>query len=271
MSTSLNRWNALPTVLLICCVALGFTGGCVTGNIDMPVRSQTAVPNVEKKSVDYSSIRNHSYRSRDTIPVDQNLYEGSLWRDESSWGNLLRDHRARFKNDVLTIIELPAIVTLPDEAEKKPLQRPLMTAGEETAETANLVLDALSGEELAKREQREVLRNLRSVSARVTSVLPNGNMLVVGEKVDYKQFNSVRYVTRVKGIIRPEDVNQKNEVLAIKLANSEVKTKRQVLMKSLNALAPVLGTQKTGLLDRLSHLATPSQKSTATTTTVSKQ
>ena len=42
---------------------------------------------------------------RKKISVTRNLYEGSLWRYESSFGNLLRDHRARFRGDLLNINE----------------------------------------------------------------------------------------------------------------------------------------------------------------------
>ena len=248
-----------PTSLLLALLlSIGISTACTAKRVDLPAPSRKTAK-VEKKSVDYSSIRNHSYRNRGPIPIEQNLYEGSLWKDESSWGNLLRDHRARFKDDVITIVDLPAIITIPkDQKEAVSTEQPLVAQGEEAAGTAIRVIDALTGEALARQEQKEVLQSLKSVSARVTKVLPNGNMVIVGEKIDYKQLNSIRYVTRVKGVIRPEDVNQENEVGATKLARSEVQTKRQVLVKNINSMAPVLGAKKTGLLDRLSHLATPS-------------
>jgi len=48
-----------------------------------------------------------------------------------------------------------------------------------------------------------------------------------------------------------------NEVPALKLARFEAKIKRQMLSKNLRALAPLIGTKKAGLLDRLTHMATP--------------
>ena len=119
------------------------------------------------------------------------------------------------------------------------------------------MLEAVTGISKAEEEQNEVLSSLRSISAYVQSVLPNGNMVIVGEKVDYRQQNTVRYVTTVKGIIRPADVNEANEVQAIKLARFEPKIKRQMLARNLQNLAPVVGQKKAGLLDRLSHIATP--------------
>ena len=49
----------------------------------------------------------------DKISTEKNRYEGSLWRYESSFGNLLRDHRARFRGDLLSINEMGLIVNVP--------------------------------------------------------------------------------------------------------------------------------------------------------------
>ena len=50
---------------------------------------------------------------RKRISTEKNRYEGSLWRYESSFGNLLRDHRARFRGDLLSINEMGMIVNVP--------------------------------------------------------------------------------------------------------------------------------------------------------------
>jgi flagellar basal body L-ring protein FlgH len=252
---------------MILLVSFCFFYGCVTSNIEVP---PTPPPQQEQSQhTNYTDLRKHSFRTRNKIPIERNLYEGSLWKDESSWGNLLRDHRARFQDDVITITRLQDIISIAEEPEQA-APTPLIQAGEGAAENANKVLEAVSGMSKAEKEQREVLKSLRSITARVASVLPNGNMVIVGEKVDYKQLNTVRYVTQIKGIIRPEDVNHENEVVAMKLARSEVQIKRQMLARNFSNLAPVIGKQKASFLDRLSHVATVPQSkpsSTPVTTT----
>src|SRR3989304_756329 len=47
------------------------------------------------------------------INTSRNLYEGSLWKGAASWGNLLRDHRARYRGDLLTVAELPKLIKVP--------------------------------------------------------------------------------------------------------------------------------------------------------------
>jgi len=253
---------------LILLVSVWFFYGCMASNIDTPSPQQQQDLNQQTK---YTDLRKHSYRTRNQIPVKRNLYEGSLWKDESSWGNLLRDHRARFKDDVITITRLQDIISVNEEPEKKATPAPLVPAGEGAAETANKVLEAVTGMSKAEKEQREVLKGLQSITARVASVLPNGNMVIVGEKVDYKQLNTIRYVTQIRGIIRPEDVNQDNEVAAMKLARSEVQIKRQMLARNFNTLAPVIGKQKASFLDRLSHVASTPQSGTTTTPVTTTQ
>ncbi|MBT4527882.1 MAG: flagellar biosynthesis protein FlgH [Deltaproteobacteria bacterium] len=258
---SLNR--------LILIISFCFFYGCMTSNIDVP--APPPPQQTQNQQTKYTDLRKHSYRTRNKIPTEKNLYEGSLWKDESSWGNLLRDHRARFKDDVITITRLQDIISVNEEPEKKATPTPLVPAGEAAAETANKVLEAATGMSKAEKEQREVLKSLQSITARVASVLPNGNMVIVGEKVDYKQLNTVRYVTQIKGIIRPEDVNHDNEVVAMKLARSEVQIKRQMLARNFNNLAPVIGKQKASFLDRLSHVATIPQSGATTTPVATTQ
>ena len=70
-------------------------------------------------------------------------------------------------------------------------------------------------------------------------------MIIKGQKIDYRQRNQVRYITTVTGILRPADVNDSNIVSAGKLANPNVKIKRQqsrsLVRKRLEKLAPLLG------------------------------
>lgn len=236
--------------ILICLTACG-------GNqVEMPSLEPPA-KNTGSDSLE--ELKKDSYRARSAIPVNRGRYEGSLWKDEASWGNLLRDHRARFRGDLVKITNLDDVITVskPEEPQQPVIQTPLAAAGEEEAAQATQALEAITGMSQAEKEQNEVLGSLRSISAYVQSVMPNGNMVIVGEKVDYRQQNSVRYVTTVKGIIRPADVTEANEVPALKLARFEAKIKRQMLARNLRTLAPVIGKEKAGLLDRLSHIATP--------------
>ena len=190
---------------------------------------------------------------RKRISTEKNRYEGSLWRYESSFGNLLRDHRARFRGDLLSINEMGLIVNAPPP-NIAPEGQP---AG--GAETGSAALEAMTLRDSIEEEQNEILRNLDGISARVIRVLPDGNMVIKGQKIDYRRRNQVRYITTVTGILRPADVNDSNVVSASKLANPNVKIDRQqsgsLVRERLEKLAPLLGKQKAGFLGRLGDLA----------------
>jgi len=198
-------------------------------------------------------------KRRRMITARRNPYEGSLWQYESSFGNLFRDHRARFRGDLLSISELQAIVTVPPPKEQEEEEQ----APASDVARVNILLEALTLRDQIEEEQNEILRNLDIISARVVRVLPDGNMVIRGRKVDYRQRNKVRYITTVTGILRPADVSDTNIVSAAKLAYPDVKIKRQqsgsLLRERLERLAPLTGRQQAGLAGRLSEFAGPGQ------------
>jgi flagellar L-ring protein precursor FlgH len=59
-----------------------------------------------------------------------------------------------------------------------------------------------------------------SIAARVTEVLPNGNLSLFGRRA-MKVDNEVQYIT-VAGIIRPQDVSSSNRVKSTSLADSRI-------------------------------------------------
>ena len=219
-----------------------------------PAQNQTAVS--KSKKVTNNRLSSEKRLRRKRVSVSRNLYEGSLWRYESSFGNILRDHRARFRGDLFTISELPSVVNVPEpkaEAEAE------AAAPTNNTQRANLLLEAITMRDEIEREQNDILRSLETMSARVTKVLPDGNMMVKGQKVDYRQRNQVRYITTITGILRPADVDDSNIVSATKLANPNVKIKRQqsgaFVRERLERLAPLIGQQRAGLMGRIGDFA----------------
>jgi len=59
-----------------------------------------------------------------------------------------------------------------------------------------------------------------NVTAEVTAVLPNGNLVVKGQKEI--AVNSERQVISVQGIVRPEDLSPVNEVLSDRVARMQI-------------------------------------------------
>lgn len=231
-------------------LALILASGCANQRIAIPEAKKPAKKAPKQTYSNRYDLEAAKYRRRGEIPLNRSQYEGSLWKDESSWGNLFRDHRARFKGDVLTITEIPSIlsVSLPPTATPAAAN----AQGGAQAEAPAAPVTPASTMTPAERERIQVQRAIQSISARVVKVLPNGNMVVIGEKIEYRNQNRVQYVTTVKGIVRPEDVGGSNEVSALKLARAEVQTKRRIQARSVKKA--VSKAPSTGVLDRISHL-----------------
>ena len=232
---------------------------CSQPRVELP-KEQKLKPLPAQPKVDLANVR---YRQRDPVPLQNSRYEGSLWKGESSWGNLLRDHRARFKNDVLTIKNVQAIVSMDENSSSNP---EVNTEGNVAQKAANLINAASSFKTRADIQQNEVVKSIQKISARVINVLPNGNMIVLAEKVDYRDQNRVRYVTRVTGLVRPKDVDQNNEIDATKMARPEVKVKRQV--KADNSNRRTIGNvRKTaGFLEKVGHFTSTAKPKAKTAT-----
>ena len=252
---SAHRKNPYGKILLVFFVLFA-AAACRTpfNQPQTPAQNQTAVS--KSKKVTNNRLSSEKRLRRKRVSVSRNLYEGSLWRYESSFGNILRDHRARFRGDLFTISELPSVVNVPEpkaEAEAE------AAAPTNNTQRANLLLEAITMRDEIEREQNDILRSLETMSARVTKVLPDGNMMIKGQKVDYRQRNQVRYITTITGILRPADVDDSNIVSATKLANPNVKIKRQqsgaFVRERLERLAPLNRQQRAGLMGRIGDFA----------------
>ena len=113
--------------------------GCVPSR-PQPKPPAEVLAAYEVKKMNDNLKRTAKRLRRKRISTSRNRYEGSLWRYESSFGNLLRDHRARFRGDLLSINEMSLIVNAPPPkttAEGQP-------AG--GAQTANVALEALDSQ-----------------------------------------------------------------------------------------------------------------------------
>lgn len=72
-----------------------------------------------------------------------------------------------------------------------------------------------------------------SLSAVVTQVLPNGNMVIRGEK--YLALNQGSERVSVEGIVRPEDIGADNVVASTRIANAQIRYGGRGVMNDANA------------------------------------
>ncbi len=205
------------------------------------------------------------YKTKPPINTSSNRYEGSLWLGDASWGNLLRDHRARYVGDLLTVTEMSKIIKVPTApaAEKAKVETP---APEEKKPKSPLdpVLAFLREQqklrEAIDREQNEILRSIDSMEVQVARLLSNGNMVVQGVHPPiFRDQNRIKYIVSLRGIVQPSDVDNNNTIASSKLSRAEYKIRRLVRRQSVpvGSMARALGRPQEGnVADRLADFIT---------------
>ncbi|MBI3992738.1 MAG: flagellar basal body L-ring protein FlgH [Candidatus Lambdaproteobacteria bacterium] len=258
---------ALGALLLV----LGSEGCAVLGD-PQPAAAQQRVAAAELPARD-------RYKTRPPINTTDNRYEGSLWLGAASWGNLLRDHRARYTGDLLTVTEMGKIIKVPEAVVEKPQAEQVAKEEDGKKKTAvDPVLAFLREQQQAReaieREQNDILRSIDSMEVQVVKVLSNGNMFVQGVHPPiFRDQNRVKYIVTLRGVVQPSDVDNNNQIASSKLSRAEYKIRRLVKRTTLpvGAIARAAGRPEEGnLADRFTDFLTSPGTGNRTTAVSSK-
>lgn len=251
----------LATMIISLVALLLLLGGC------FPSTARRAPENGNGRNHELS--REQRFRTRPPINTRRNLYEGSLWRGAASWGNLMRDHRARYRGDLLTVTDMSKIINVPEPVQENLEQQP-PEQEQQQQQQVDPVIAFLRAEakrrDSIEQEQNEILRTINTIEAEVIRVLPNGNMLVRGiHPPIFRDRGRVKYVVSLQGIVRPSDVDDKNQIPAPRLSKADYKIRRLVRRSRIpgraRSVARASGSRRSGeFLDRLSNfISTPSR------------
>ncbi len=153
---------------------------------------------------------------------------GSLWSPVAGLADLARDHRASQVDDLVTITVVESASAVATGATKTSRASSSATSISSSALPASVnaklgnVLgltgsNALNGQGSTSRGTTVST----SLSARVVRVLPNGYLVVEGEK--QIQVDSEKQSILVRGVVRPADITTSNTVTSTRLAQLEVR------------------------------------------------
>ena len=157
------------------------------------------------------------------------LQSGSLFSDSAPNVFLFRDLKARNVSDILTIqiIESSTASNSANTSTKKEgdvsLKAPSLFGIEGGASALNFASMLAGNSALSFAGQGSTSRTgqLQAfVSARVISVMPNGDLAIEGVKE--VTINRERQILRIRGLVRSHDVTPGNVVLSTAIANMEV-------------------------------------------------
>lgn len=153
---------------------------------------------------------------------------GSLWTPSAPLADLGRDFRARFVDDLVTVVvadKASAIAAGTTKASRSSSAKASVAslggatkAAGPLARLADLSSDSqLDGQGTTSRET--TLKT--TISTRVTDVLPNGYLVIEGMK--QVQLNSENQNVVIRGVVRPIDLSPGNVVESNRLAQLEVR------------------------------------------------
>ena len=165
--------------------------------------------------------------SEPDAPNTQSATTGSLWTPAAWFSDLAADQRARRVDDIVTIVveeSASAVSSGATQTARKSSAQNSITAlaglTKPTGPWANLAnlggQTTLDGQGTTSRTTTLTT----TVSARVTHVLRNGNLVVEGWK--NVGINSENQVITVRGVIRPIDLDTHNTVQSARLAQMEI-------------------------------------------------
>lgn len=161
-------------------------------------------------------------------------YEGSVWRDDAILNDLFADLKARRVGDIVTIsvvetssasnqadtntsrssslsMQLSNLLGLEDN-KRFPAGSGFDPFGSITGSTNN----SFTGSGLTQRSG-----NLAAtITARVTDVLPNGNLKILGRREI--TINNEKQFIALSGIIRPQDISSENVVLSTYISDARI-------------------------------------------------
>jgi flagellar L-ring protein precursor FlgH len=153
---------------------------------------------------------------------------GAIWVPASRLADAARDVRASQVDDLLTVVvaeQASAVTSGATKTARTSSAKASVTAAagitKPLGSLANLA--GLSGDQqLAGEGATSRNTTLRTtVTARVVNVLPNGTLVV--EATKDIQINSERQTITLRGMVRPQDIDNSNAVLSDRLGQLEVR------------------------------------------------
>ena len=152
---------------------------------------------------------------------------GSIWTEDGAFTRLASDVRAMHTHDLISIVVVEALSASTDGSVKN--SRSSSASSQITALFAKLSpsnsLQNLVGQNSASalNAQGQSVTNSTlntTVGGQVVSVLPNGILVIEAER--QVAFNQQTQMIRLRGLVRPSDVNASNQVLSTAVTDLEL-------------------------------------------------
>jgi flagellar L-ring protein precursor FlgH len=152
---------------------------------------------------------------------------GSIWSEDGAFTRLTSDVRAMHAHDLISIVVVEALSASTDGAVKNSRsssansQVAALFGKLSTSNSLQNLLSQNSASALTAQGQSVTNSTLNTtVGGQVVSVLPNGILVIEAER--QVAFNQQTQMIRLRGLVRPSDVNANNQVLSTAVTDLEL-------------------------------------------------
>jgi flagellar L-ring protein precursor FlgH len=152
---------------------------------------------------------------------------GSIWSEDGAFTRLTSDVRAMHQHDLISIVVVEALSASTDGTVKNSRsssassQIASLFAKLSNSNSLQNLLSQNSASALSAQGQSVTNSTLNTtVGGQVVSVLPNGVLVIEAER--QVAFNQQTQMIRLRGLVRPSDVNANNQVLSTAVSDLEL-------------------------------------------------
>jgi flagellar L-ring protein precursor FlgH len=152
---------------------------------------------------------------------------GSIWSDEGRLTRIYTDVRAMHVHDPISVVVSESLAastdgTVKDSRSSSANSQVASLLGKLAASNAlNNLVNQSSGSTLSAQGQSVTDSSLSTVfGGEVEAILPNGMMVI--EAVRQLTFSQQTQLIKLRGLIRPEDINSQNQVLSTNISDLEI-------------------------------------------------
>jgi flagellar L-ring protein FlgH len=152
---------------------------------------------------------------------------GSIWSEDGAFTRLTTDVRAMHAHDLISIVVVEALSASTDGTVKNSRsssansQVAALFGKLSAANSLQNLLSQNSASALSAQGQSVTNSSLNTtVGGQVVSVLPNGILVIEAER--QVAFNQQTQMIRLRGLVRPSDVNANNQVLSTAVTDLEL-------------------------------------------------
>ena len=152
---------------------------------------------------------------------------GSIWSDEGRLTRIYTDVRAMHVHDPISVVVSESLAastagTVKDSRSSSANSQVASLLGKLAASNAlNNLVSQSSGSSLSAQGQSVTDSSLSTVfGGEVEAILPNGMMVI--QAVRQLTFSQQTQLIKLRGLIRPEDINSQNQVLSTNISDLEI-------------------------------------------------